>query len=189
MKIWLKWIAVLGMLNLFIPGHSFEAFAEGYRHRERARHGWRDDSIKKQSSKQLPPVTNLLYKETCGGCHFAYQPELLPSGSWEQLLNSLDDHFGAPLDIGPEALTTLRGYLKESGADKSSNRLSVKIMKSLGGSLPKRIRDVPYIREKHHEISFDVLSRKSIGSLSNCLACHQTAESGVYEDDFVEIPK
>jgi hypothetical protein len=189
MKISLKWIAVLVMLNLFIPGSMFEGFADDHQHRERARHGWRDDSSKKQSSTQLPPVTNSAYKETCGGCHFAYQPGLLPSGSWAQLLASLDDHFGQSLDIDPRALTTLTVYLKENGADKTSNRLSAKIMKSLGGSAPTRIRDVPYISEKHHEISSNVLSRKSVGSLSNCLACHRTAESGVYEDDFVKIPK
>jgi hypothetical protein len=114
---------------------------------------------------------------------------LLPSTSWAQLLASLDDHFGQPLDIDPEALTTLTGYLKESGADKSSNRLSGKIMKSLEGSVPTRIADVPYIRDKHHEISSDVFNRKSIGSFSNCSACHRTAENGVYDDDFVEIPK
>jgi hypothetical protein len=62
-------------------------------------------------------------------------------------------------------------------------------MKSLGGKVPTRITDVPYIREHHHEISSDVLSRKPIGSLSNCSACHKTAENGVYDDDFVEIPK
>jgi hypothetical protein len=189
MKIWLKWIALLGLLNLSILGSSYGGFADERHHRERARHGWGDDSSKKQSCKQLPPVTNSTYKETCGGCHFAYQPGLLPSASWAELLGSLDDHFGQPLDIDLEALTTVTGYLKENSADKSSNRLSVKIMKSLGGSVPARIKDVPYILEKHHKISADVLVRKSVGSLSNCLACHKTAESGVYEDDFVEIPR
>ncbi|MDA3895761.1 MAG: hypothetical protein PF482_06415 [Desulfobacteraceae bacterium] len=38
-------------------------------------------------------------------------------------------------------------------------------------------------------MSSDVLKRKSIGSLSNCSACHTTAESGDYDHDNVEIPK
>jgi hypothetical protein len=29
----------------------------------------------------LKPVTNQTYEETCGDCHFGYQPELLPSAS------------------------------------------------------------------------------------------------------------
>jgi len=52
-----------------------------------------------------------------------------------------------------------------------------------------RITDTPYIREKHHELDPEVLKRKSIGSLSNCIACHTTAEKGIYEDDNVKIPQ
>ena len=52
-----------------------------------------------------------------------------------------------------------------------------------------RITGIPYIREKHHEIPMNVLKRESIGSLSNCIACHTTAEKGIYEEDNVIIPK
>lgn len=62
-------------------------------------------------------------------------------------------------------------------------------MRSVGNQVPLRITDIQYIREKHHEISSDVLKRKSIGSLSNCSVCHTTAESGIYDDDNVKIPK
>jgi hypothetical protein len=62
-------------------------------------------------------------------------------------------------------------------------------MRSLGNQVPLRITDIPYIREKHHEISPNILKRESIGSLSNCSACHTTAENGIYEDDNVTIPK
>jgi hypothetical protein len=63
------------------------------------------------------------------------------------------------------------------------------IMRSLGNQVPLRITDIAYIRKKHHEISPNVLKRESIGSLSNCFACHTTAENGIYEDDNVNIPK
>jgi hypothetical protein len=189
MKKRLKWIGILGMLSVFILGGLIEISADGYRHRERKRQSERDDSEKKLDSKKLQPVTNPAYKETCGGCHFAYQPGLLPSASWGKLLGNLDDHFGQTLDVDSETLATLTEYLRGNGADKSSSRQAAKIMKSLGGGVPIRITDVPYIRDQHHEISSDVFSRKSIGSLSNCSACHRTAENDVYDDDFVEIPK
>ena len=48
--------------------------------------------------------------------------------------------------------------------------------------------EIPYILEKHNEIDPDVFKRESIGSLSNCPACHTTAGKGVYEDDYVQIP-
>lgn len=114
---------------------------------------------------------------------------MLPSASWGKLLGNLDDHFGQTLDVDSETLATLMDYLGGNSADKSSSRQAAKIMISLGGGVPIRITDVPYIRDQHHEISSDVFSRNSIGSLSNCSACHRTAENGVYDDDFVEIPK
>jgi hypothetical protein len=62
-------------------------------------------------------------------------------------------------------------------------------MRSPGSRVPLRITEIPYIQEKHHEVSASVLKRKSIGSLSNCSACHKTAEKGIYDDDNVVIPK
>ena len=52
-----------------------------------------------------------------------------------------------------------------------------------------RITDIPYIRREHHELDPAVFKRVSIGSLANCIACHITAEKGIYDDDNVKIPK
>ena len=61
------------------------------RHRERKRERLRGDDHYESNLKQ---VNNLTYKETCGACHFVYQPELLPSGAWIKILANLEDHFG-----------------------------------------------------------------------------------------------
>jgi len=60
---------------------------------------------------------------------------------------------------------------------------------TLRGENPLRITETPYIREKHHELDSNIFSRQSIGSFSNCIACHVKAEQGNYDDDFVKIPK
>ena len=62
-------------------------------------------------------------------------------------------------------------------------------MKNLSDLTPLRITEIPYIRKKHHDISPLILKQKAVGSLSNCLACHQTAEKGIYNDDSVVMPK
>jgi len=80
-------------------------------------------------------------------------------------------------------------YLKANAAEHSSAKRAVKIMRSLGNRTPLRITQIPYIQQKHHEVSPKVLERDSIGSLSNCSACHTTAKKGIYEDDYVEIPR
>jgi hypothetical protein len=152
------------------------------RERERHRENHHDDSY-------LKKVDHPVYKEQCGDCHFAYQPELLPSASWKKILENLDDHFGEPVEIDDETKRAVSVYLTSNGAETSSSEIAVKIMRSLGNRIPLRITDIKYITKKHHEISADILNRESIGSLSNCSACHITAENGFYDDDDVRIPK
>ncbi len=53
-----------------------------------------EDDYERRESKYLAPVNNDTFKQECGVCHFAYQPGLLPSGSWEKILSNLPSHFG-----------------------------------------------------------------------------------------------
>jgi hypothetical protein len=144
---------------------------------------------KHHKERYLNPVNNATYKEECGACHFAYQPELLPSRSWNKILGRLQDHFGEAIELDPASRKAIGEYLTANAAEHSSAKRAVKIMRSLAGRTPLRITETPYIREKHHEVSATVLNRDSIGSLSNCSACHTRAEAGIYDDDDVVIPK
>ena len=144
---------------------------------------------KHHRKRYLNPVSNPTYKEECGACHFAYQPELLPSGSWDKILGGLEDHFGEAIELDPSSRKAIGDYLRANAAEHSSAKRAVKIMRSLGNRTPLRITETPYIRKKHHEVSANVLKRDSIGSLSNCAACHTKAEQGIYDDDYVVIPR
>jgi hypothetical protein len=152
------------------------------RHRERHRN---DDN----GRSYLKPVTDLSYKENCGACHFPYQPELLPSASWKNILNHTDDHFGVSFELDQETKSAILDYLQTNAAEHSTAKRAIRIMRSLGGRVPARISEIPYIKEKHHDISSETIKRQSIGSLSNCTACHTRAQEGNYDDDFVVIPK
>jgi hypothetical protein len=154
------------------------------RKRNRKRHGDND-----HDGSYLKPVNNATYEAECGQCHFLYQPELLPSTSWMKILDQLGDHFGEKIELDPDSKYMISDYLKANGAENSSSKRAGKIMRSLGNHVPIRITDTPYIREKHHELNPEVFKRESIGSLSNCIACHTTAERGIYEDDNVKIPR
>lgn len=151
---------------------------ERERHRDNDHHG-----------RYLKPADNPTYKEECGACHFVYQPELLPSASWLKILENLDDHFGESIELDGDSRRAISNYLKSSSAEYSSAKRAVKIMRSLGTQIPLRITAIPYIREKHHEISASVFTRQSVGSFSNCIACHRTADQGIYDDDHVDIPR
>jgi hypothetical protein len=135
------------------------------------------------------PSSNPTYKTTCGECHFHYPPELLPTGSWRKIVNQLDNHFGEQVPIDPPSKEVISKYLAENGADRSSSEISIKIMKSLKGQTPLRITEIPLFQKKHRGIKPEVLNRKSIGSLSNCIACHKTAEQGNFDEDNVTVPQ
>ena len=137
----------------------------------------------------ITPIKNLVYQAECGACHFAYQPELLPESSWIKLLTSLDDHFGESVELDAESKKIITDYLKSNSADHSTTKWAKKIMKGIGNQAPLRITQTPCIIKQHHDIPPNVLKRESIGSLSNCIACHTTAEDGIYDDDNVKIPK
>ncbi|MBM3301621.1 MAG: diheme cytochrome c [Deltaproteobacteria bacterium] len=135
------------------------------------------------------PVTNETYKDACGACHFPYQPWLLPSGSWRKLLSSIKDHFGQTVDLEAESKRVIEINLADNAAEKSHMKKARKIVRSLKGDTPLRITEVPCIRRKHRDIPPEVFTRKAVGSLSNCSACHKTADQGIYDDDYVTIPQ
>jgi len=182
--------AVLLAFFLLGSGILFTAFADHDDDEDRHRYEKRERKHAEHNSKRdLATVNNPTYTENCGACHFAYQPGLLPSGSWAKILKGLSDHFGEAVELDPESIKTIAEYLKTHAADNSSAKLSGKIMRSIGSQKPLRITQVPYIQRKHHEIRPSVFERESIGSFSNCTTCHKTGEKGIYDDDVVTIPK
>lgn len=155
-------------------------------HHERKRERKQDGS---HSGNSKRTVKNTVYQDTCGECHFAYQPDLMPAASWTALMKSLDDHFGESIELDDDSIKTIADYLSTNSADNSRTKRGTKIIKSLKNKMPMRITEIPYLVHEHHEISPNVFDRESIGSFSNCVACHTTAEDGIYDDDNVRIPK
>ena len=197
----LEWSLLLAGLLLMTSEGTQAAWADHEEHKAKEPHKKiltedHDDHHDRKHSEghakaHLNPVNNDTYKEACGACHFAYQPELLPSGSWEKILAGLPDHFGQEIEVAADSKKIILDYVKSNGAEHSSAKRAVKIMGSLGGQPPLRITEVPYIRDKHRgdDIPADAFERKSVGSRSNCVACHTTAEKGIYGEDYVKIPK
>ena len=185
-----KWIIFGVTLALMTNGAFYAVQADHDRGKKRRRYQkrYRNDS-EHYAKENLIPVNNQTYIDECGTCHFAYQPELLPSGSWDKILAGLEDHFGEAVDLDKESKKTITEYLRTNSAEYSRAKRSVKIMRCLGSNTPMRIIEIPYIQAKHRKINQDVYQRESIGSLSNCSACHVTAEKGIYEDDYVKIPQ
>jgi len=142
-----------------------------------------------KGGKNLLPVTNEFYKKTCGACHFAYQPGLLPERSWKKMMDSPGTHPGSALSLDGSTKEKIRKYLVQNSAENSPSKSSGKMLASIdSGRTPLRISEVPYIKHKHNEIRPDVFNRKSVRSRGNCIACHRKAGQGVYDRDVV-IPR
>ncbi|MBK9160562.1 MAG: diheme cytochrome c [Nitrosomonadales bacterium] len=142
--------------------------------------------------KEVKPVDNKAYKEECSACHMAYPPGLLPSRSWEKLLNeqALGDHFGDDASLDGDTLREIHDYAMENAADKSFHKRSRKIaLATENGEAPLRIIEVRYIKRKHHDIPEKMISgNKDVKSLSFCSKCHTRADDGNFDSDTVSIP-
>jgi hypothetical protein len=138
----------------------------------------------------VAPVNNQLYIKECGSCHFPYQPGLLPSNSWNKIMANLDKHFGVDASLASEDFVTLSKYLNDNSAEKNmqykrSNRI---VSSLLPGQVANSISTTPYIIEKHKRIRKDLISQKDVKGLFNCMACHTTADKGIYSERAIKIP-
>ncbi|WP_455221964.1 hypothetical protein [Kaarinaea lacus] len=142
--------------------------------------------------KEVAPVTDPVYLEECGACHFPYQPGLLPEASWRKLLDAkaLADHFGENAELDDSTRQQILNVLVSSSADKSRYKRSKKIMSSLDeGEAPLRITKVPYFVEKHEDVGDEYVKNNSkVKSFSYCNKCHQEAKNAIFDDDTVYIP-
>jgi cytochrome c553 len=176
-------LALTVAVSCFAP-FAVEADDHGKRNKHRERNHERDFQ-----DDAVPAPSNDLYLTTCGPCHMAYPPGLLNAASWSALIQGNDDHFGELLALENTDAQELENYLKENAAENTRGELARDISKDLGDRVVLRITDIPEIREEHRKIKGEVLSRQSIGSLSNCIACHTRADSGIFDDDSVSIPR
>jgi len=199
---YMKWFLGAGIsltaVSLLAGGAIFIfSIIEDDKHKNPVRHRKSEDRFHDDAQRDdrhaivgaVSPAESSRYKTNCGGCHFAYPPDLLPSRSWQKLIAGLDNHFGEVVALDPDSKKIVTDYLALSASEYSRAKFSRKIMESLGDQDPIRITAIPYILHKHRKLSAHVFARKSIGSLSNCPACHKTAEKGNYKDDEVIIPR
>ena len=138
----------------------------------------------------VAPVNNQLYIKECGSCHFPYQPGLLPSNSWKKMMVNLDKHFETDATLAPEDFVTLSKYLNDNSAEKNmqykrSNRI---VSSLLPGQVADSISTTPYMVQKHREIRKDLITQPDVKGLFNCMACHTTADKGIYSERAINIP-
>lgn len=143
-----------------------------------------------EGQKGVAAATDTLYLKECGSCHFAYQPGLLPSRSWDRVMEGLGEHFGTDASLDSADKQSILVYLQKNAADKSVNyKKSRKINESIAATeTPVAITKTRYFIQKHREIGRELIQQKEVKSLSNCMACHTKADKGSYSEREINIP-
>ena len=79
-------IAAIGITaTVLAVGGPYER-GYGWRGPYEPEYGWRVPYSYRfaRPRQDVAPVQSAAYQEECGGCHFAYQPGLLPAASWQR---------------------------------------------------------------------------------------------------------
>lgn len=118
--------------------------------------------------ERVPPVTHAATLKECGECHMAFQPALLPAASWNRIMDGLSDHFGDNASLPPDAVADIRAYLTQNAGQGDGRLLRITDQRWWG---------------HEHKFRPEIWQRQDVRSKANCVACHRSAEKGLYEDD------
>lgn len=130
------------------------------------------------------------YRFECGACHIAYPAQLLPRAGWQSVLANLDQHFGEDATLSKTPVAEIEAYLMANAADSEQAGKFRNLLRGLKVSDPIRVTELPFYKHKHDEIDAQsmVLDNPDVGSFSECNACHDKAEEGVFDEHTVKIP-
>ena len=129
----------------------------------------------------FPPVMDAKTRAYCGSCHMAYQPSMLPTGSWRLIMENLDDHFDEKIELKSDLFQSISQYHVSNAGDKITAGVAGQIaLQGLDPNKnPLRITDTPYFKQEHNFLENKVLD-DWVGSAANCPVCHVGAWVGDY---------
>jgi len=159
-------------------GESWWPWGKSERHGERDWRGERDrgGNSRYGMASSMPAQV----QQECGSCHITFPAGLLPAGSWQHLMANLEQHFGSDASLDSATAATISQYL-------TSNAGTYKRVSEMPPQ--DRITESYWFNRKHNKhVSADTWARPSIGSRSNCAACHAGAEQGNFNEHSVRIP-
>ncbi|MFZ6800754.1 diheme cytochrome c [Undibacterium sp. Di24W] len=134
-----------------------------------------DDKANQASIPALPK-----YQQECAACHIAYPAGMLPAASWKRLMNNLPNHFGTDASLDAASVQQISQWLQQYGGT----------YKRVTTDAPQdRITKSAWFVRKHDEVSAQTWKLAAVKSPSNCMACHQQANLGDFNEQHVRIPR
>lgn len=120
------------------------------------------------------------FQKECASCHMAYPAGLLPAGSWQHLMANLGRHFGSDASLDEASANAITRYFtSHAGTYKRVSEMPPQDRITLSNWFARK-------HDKH--VSASTWARPAIGSRSNCVACHQGAQQGNFNEHSVRIP-
>lgn len=129
-------------------------------------------------SKGITPLLPKMEKE-CSSCHIAFRPNFLPKSSWQQVMASLDKHYGTDASLPAADTKEIADWLDT-------------VALNVGEAPPNnRITQAFWFTRKHgtNHVKADVWQRASVKSRANCQACHVNADKGDFNEHNIRIPR
>lgn len=123
------------------------------------------------------------YQQECASCHVAYPPGLLPAASWQRLMAGMPKHFGTDASLDAATVQELSAWLQANAADTARRR------RQLAVPPEDRITRSSWFVHEHDEIAPATWKLPAVKSPSNCAACHQRADQGVFDEHEIRIPR
>lgn len=120
------------------------------------------------------------YQQECASCHIAYPPGMLPSASWQRLMNNLRQHYGTDASLDAPTSKEIADWLAANSGT----------YKRVREQPPEdRITKSAWFTRKHREVSAAGWQRPAVKSPANCSACHRQADKGDFNERNIRIPR
>ncbi|WP_052055347.1 hypothetical protein [Myxosarcina sp. GI1] len=109
-----------------------------------------------------------VYLDNCSSCHVPIPAEVLPTKTWEQILNNPENHYGASLTL-PDRVSTLLiwSYLKNNSRPLIT-----------GETAPEYVTNSRYLQALHPQVDLPKPTTHQ-----SCILCHPNAT----ELDYITI--
>lgn len=116
----------------------------------------------------------------CASCHMVYPPAFLPKESWTRIMSRLEKHYGTDASLDPQSIKEISQWLNQNAGTYKRAAIAPP---------NDRITESAWFAKNHRKISNSVWQNPKVKSKSNCMACHTSADKGIYDDDQVRVPK